>query len=105
MRVFECVFKGRSIVKYRKRVHISAGHVETLHERFRRHGAASAHSAEHSSAAPRAATGAAIELFHLRLFSMLLRYETLFFLDQGTQGALPNRAFEYLQVGQATHLS
>lgn len=28
---------------------------------------------------------------------MLLRYETLFFLDQGTQGALPHRAFTHLQ--------
>ena len=93
MRVFECVFKGRSIVKYRGRVHISAGHVETLHSRFRCHGPAFAHAA--SAQHP---TGVTVELFHLRLFSMLLRYESLFFLDQGTQGALPNRAFQHLQV-------
>ncbi len=105
MRVFECVFKGRSIVKYRKRVYISAGHVEALHERFRRHGSAFAYSAEHSAATAGAATRVTTELFHLRLFSMLLRYETLFFLDQGTQGALPNRAFEHLQVGHTKHLS
>jgi|EP01046_Picozoa_sp_COSAG06_P026328 hypothetical protein len=43
------------------------------------------------------AGGVTTELFHLRLFSMLLRYETLFFLDQGTQGALPTRAFRHLQ--------
>ena len=46
---------------------------------------------------PGASTGVTTELFHLRLFSMLLRYETLFFLDQGTQGALPHRAFTHLQ--------
>jgi hypothetical protein len=37
MRIFECVYKGKSIVKYRKRLHITAQHVETLHQRFRQH--------------------------------------------------------------------
>lgn len=34
--VFECIWKGRSIVRHRKRVEISAQHVSLLHERFRR---------------------------------------------------------------------
>jgi hypothetical protein len=35
--------------------------------------------------------------FYVRLFNMLLRYETLFVQDQGTQGALPPPVFQLLQ--------
>jgi hypothetical protein len=82
--MFECIWKGRSIVRHRKRVEISMQHVSLLHERFRRHGPSFANSANGAGSSG-ASTSVTTELFHLRLFSMLLRYETLFFLDQGTQ--------------------
>lgn len=41
-------------------------------------------------------SGGADGEFHVRVFNMLLRYETLFILDQGTQGALPQRVFNLL---------
>ena len=82
VQVFECVWKGEGIIKHRKRVELSSRHVGVLRERFERHGPGGASEAD----------------FHLRLFNMLLRYETLFFLDQGTQGALPPRVFQLLQT-------
>ena len=71
-----------------KRVKLSSQHKSLLWERFGRHAP--------SFAADDAPADLAAQ-FHLRLYNMLIRYETLALGDQGTQGALPPRVWTLLQ--------
>jgi hypothetical protein len=87
-----------------KRVKLSSQHKSLLRERFERHAPSFATAGDEQIAlgdAPACVSAAATNdlnaQFHLRLYNMLIRYETLALGDQGTQGALPPRVWTLLQ--------
>lgn len=100
--VLECQWQ-----QHTRRVSLSTQHLSLLKERFTRHAPSFANgSFQDIPGTAGAYAGPNFQInvsvsddahFRLRLYNMLVRYETLALGDQGTQGALPPRAFALLQ--------
>ena len=90
--VFQFVGGGGNIKRVSRKVDCSKEHLLFLRERYQQF-----HSRGRRGDSGVTGSGEGGELaFNTRVFCMLLRYETLFDLDQGTQGALPAPVFVFL---------